>query len=217
MGRVCRPLPEIWQHFCVDRPLLRHALRVDIDVVVDVWVDAFVHDPYFRWIAPSDDVYVAFAHDWLSFIANLAFEQGHTYVDHTGQVATAWIPPDLSLVGPDDIDRARGIMAAHAGEQRAGQALATIVAARAHGMDEPHWTLQYIGARAASQGQGLGAAAVAPLLERCDADGLPCGLVSTNTRNVSFYERIGFVTVAEVPTPDHVAVLRPMHRPVSGR
>jgi GNAT superfamily N-acetyltransferase len=153
----------------------------------------------------------------LTMIAELAFERGHTYLAPTGQVATAWIPPDLSLVTADDIVRVRAIVAVHAGEQRAEQALTTIVAARAHGIDEPHWTLQYIGVRAASHGQGLGAAAVAPLLERCDADGIPCGLVSTNPRNVSFYERLGFAAVTEVPTPDGVAVLRPMHRPVIER
>ncbi len=134
---------------------LRHALRVDLDTVVGVWVEAFAHDPYFRWIAPSDDGYVAFARDWMTFIAELAFERGHTYIDLAGD--------------------------------------------------------------AAGHGRGLGAMAVAPLIERCDADGLPCGLVSTNPRNISFYERLGFVAVAEVPTPDGVAVLRPMHRPCIGR
>jgi hypothetical protein len=64
------------------------------------------NDPYFRWIAPAEDGYVAFARDWMTFIAGLAFERGHTYVDVTGQVATAWIPPDLSLVTAENFDRA---------------------------------------------------------------------------------------------------------------
>ena len=55
--------------------------------------------------------------------------------------------------------------------------------------------------------------AVAPLIERCDTSGVPCGLVSTNPRNISFYERLGFVTIGEVLTPDGDAVLRPVHRP----
>ena len=206
-----------WQHSDVDPVRLRNAVRVDLDTVVGVWVEAFVHDPYFRWIAPTEDGYVAFARHWMTFIAELAFERGHTYIDLAGQVATAWIPPDLSLVTVDNFDRARAIVAEHAGEVRAGHALTTIIAARAHDMNEPHWTLQYIGVRAASHGRGLGAMAVAPLIERCNADGVPCGLVSTNPRNIAFYERLGFVAVAEVPTPDGVAVLRPMHRPCIGR
>ena len=135
---------------------LRHAHRVDLDTVVGVWVEAFAHDPYFRWIAPSEDSYFAFARDWMTFIAELAFERGHTYLDPAGQLATAWIPPDLSLVTIDNVDRARAIVAEHAGDARAGHALTTIIAARAHDLNEPHWTLQYIGVRSASHGRGLG-------------------------------------------------------------
>ena len=58
-----------------------------------------------------------------------------------------------------------------------------------------------------------GAAVVAPLLAVCDSEGLPCGLTSTNPRNVPFYERFGFRVAAEVPTPDGAAVLQPMQRP----
>jgi hypothetical protein len=46
----------------------------------------------------------------------------------------------------------------------------------------------------------------------CDADGLACGLVSTNPRNVPFYERFGFTVDGEVATPDGTATMRPMHR-----
>ena len=63
------------------------------------------------------------------------------------------------------------------------------------------------------QGTGLGAAAVGTDACSCAiAEAFPCGLVSTNPRNVSFYERLGFRVDAEVSTPDGVATLRPMHR-----
>lgn len=191
---------------------LRHALRADLDAVVAIWVDAFAADPYFRWIAASDDAYGAFAADWLAMIAGLAFERGHTYLDPAVTVAVAWIPPDLSLVSPADLERVRGIIAHHAGAARADEAFATIVAARAHAIEEPHWTLQYIGVRAVAQGRAVGAAAVAPVLRRIDDDGLPCGLVSSNPRNFSFYQRLGFEVAATVATPDGAVALRPMRR-----
>jgi GNAT superfamily N-acetyltransferase len=109
--------------------------------------------------------------------------------------------------------RGRAIIAEHAGEARTDDALATILAARAHTLEAPHWTLQYIGVRPGRRSAGLGAAAVAPVLAECDADGLACGLISTNARNVPFYERHGFGVVAEIPTPDGAAVLRALHRP----
>lgn len=199
------------------RGVLRHALRRDLGAVAEVWVDAFSDDPYLRWIEPDDARWPAFGTAWMTFIAGLVFERGHTYVGDPVDVAVAWVPPDVALVGADDVARGRSIIAAHAGEERADEAVATIMAARAHGLEEPHWTLQYVGVRRHRQGSGLGAAAVAPMLDTCDAEALPCGLVSTNVRNVPFYVRLGFGVDAEVPTPDGAAVLRPMHRePVRG-
>jgi GNAT superfamily N-acetyltransferase len=190
--------------------VLRQALRADLPAITEIWVDAFVGDPYLRWIAPDDDTWRSFGHEWMGFIAGLCFERGHTFVDDA--VAIAWIPPDLALVGPDDLARGRAIIEHHASTERAEQAVTTILAARGRAMEESHWTLQYVGVRQASTGQGLGAAAVAPTLAAIDRDGLPCGLTSSNPRNVAFYERLGFRVVAEVPSPDGAVTLRPMER-----
>ena len=191
---------------------LRHARRADLGPIADLWVEAFAGDPYLRWIQPDDGRWPQFGRAWMMFIVSLAFERGHTYLAGGPDVAVAWIPPDLSLVGPDDIATGRSIIAEHAGEARADAALTTIMAAREHGLADPHWTLQYIGVRPARAGSGLGAAAVAPMLDVCDAEALPCALVSTNPRNVAFYERLGFSVDAEITTPNGEATLRPMHR-----
>jgi GNAT superfamily N-acetyltransferase len=193
--------------------VLRHALRQDLPGIVDLWVEAFADDPYLRWIQPDDAGWPAFGTAWMTFITDLLFERGHTYVADPTDVAIAWVPPDIALVGPAEVARGRSIIAEHAGEARADEALATIVAARGHTVEDPHWTLQYIGVRPGRQGSGLGAAAVAPMLAVCDDEALPCVLVSTNPRNVPFYERHGFQVAAEVTTPDGRATMRPMHRP----
>ena len=192
-------------------PKLRHALASDLPTVVDVWVDAFSDDPFLRWMG-GDAAWSAFGPAWLTFIAEQCFERGHTLLADPADVAVAWIPPDLALVGPDDMARGRAIVAQHGGEARAEDALATIMGARSHFLEEPHWTLQYIGVRPGRQGSGLGAAVVEPGMARCDAEGLPCQLVSSNPRNVSFYDRHGFSVAAEVTTPDAAATIRPMVR-----
>lgn len=66
--------------------------------------------------------------------------------------------------------------------------------------------------RARARGSGRGRAAVAPTLATIDAEGWSCGLVSTNPRNVPFYERLGFVVVSDVSSPRGEVTLRPMHR-----
>lgn len=202
----------MWHTVRMGTVALRHALRRDLSGIVDLWVEAFADDPYLRWIQPDDQQWPAFGSAWMTFIADLVLERGHTYLADPTDVAVAWVPPDVALVGPDDVARGRSIIAEHAGEARADEAVGTIMAARAHALDEPHWTLQYIGVRPGRQGAGLGAAAIEPILAVCNAEMTACGLVSTNPRNVPFYERHGFQVAAEVPTPDGTAVMRPMHR-----
>jgi GNAT superfamily N-acetyltransferase len=200
---------------------LRHALRRDLPAIVQTWVDAFADDPFLRWIQPDDDGWSEFGSAWMATVADLLFERGHLYVTDPSDVAVGWVPPDVALVTPDVVERVHSLVAQHAGEARAEAALGTIVAARAEAEDDSHWTLQYLGVRPDRQGRGLGAIAVAPMLEVCDAESVACALVSTNARNVPFYERVGFTVAAEVATPDGVAVLRPMRRqarlPPTGR
>lgn len=195
---------------------LRQALRRDLDDLAMLWVGAFRTDPFLRWMGgDDDDAWPAFGRDWFGFILDRCFERGHTYCSDPPGLAIAWIPPDLTFVTAEDVTRGVAVIERHAGDERSQAALATIVEARSRGLEESHWTLQYIGIDPAHQGRGWGAAAVLPMLERIDADGLPCGLVSSNPRNVSFYERCGFAVTAEVTTPDGAATIRPMARPSS--
>ena len=191
---------------------VRQALRGDLADIAELWIDAFAADPYLRWIQPDDARWPAFGRAWFDFILGLTFERGHTYVADPVDVAVAWVPPDLALVGPGDIERGAAILAEHGGAERSEQALAMILEARGHALEVPHWTLQYIGVRSSRTGSGLGRLAVEPCLAECDNDGLPCGLVSTNPRNVPFYNRLGFEIDAEVRGPDPVVSLRPMSR-----
>jgi ribosomal protein S18 acetylase RimI-like enzyme len=66
---------------------------------------------------------------------------------------------------------------------------------------EPHWYLATLGTAVEQQGKGVGGALMRPVLEHCDAEGLPCYLESSKERNVPFYRRHGFEVVQEVPLP----------------
>ncbi len=73
--------------------------------------------------------------------------------------------------------------------------------AKKSAISEPHWYLMFLGVEPSLQGRGLGAVLIRPGLLRADADGVPCYLDSTNVRNLTFYERHGFLVVAEGVIP----------------
>ena len=66
---------------------------------------------------------------------------------------------------------------------------------------EPHWYLASLGTAVGRQGTGVGSALMRPVLEHCDAEGMPCYLESSKERNVPFYRRHGFEVVQEAPLP----------------
>lgn len=72
---------------------------------------------------------------------------------------------------------------------------------RAHPRTPPHWYLAVLGTEPARQGQGLGSAALAPVLERCDEDQIGAYLESSKQRNIAFYERHGFQVTGELRLP----------------
>jgi ribosomal protein S18 acetylase RimI-like enzyme len=70
-----------------------------------------------------------------------------------------------------------------------------------HPSGPPHYYLAVLGTDPAHQGQGLGSALLAPVLERCDADGVGAFLESSKERNIDFYARHGFRVTDEVRLP----------------
>lgn len=73
---------------------------------------------------------------------------------------------------------------------------------------EPHWYLNVVSTVPERQGQGFGAAVLQPVLQRCDADGMPAYLESTNPRNRTLYKRLGFVETGEILLPDGPSMMQ---------
>ena len=66
-------------------------------------------------------------------------------------------------------------------------------AAMEHGHPgEEHWYLEILGVHPDHQGKGLGSALMQPVLERCEAEGLPAYLESSTDRSAPLYRRLGF-------------------------
>jgi GNAT superfamily N-acetyltransferase len=70
--------------------------------------------------------------------------------------------------------------------------------------EEPHWWLTAAGTRPASRHQGLGTAVLQPVLDRCDADGVPAAATVYTSTVVRWLQRSGFaVTHATRTAVDH--------------
>jgi GNAT superfamily N-acetyltransferase len=71
-----------------------------------------------------------------------------------------------------------------------------------HPKEELHWYLAFLGIEPSEQGKGLGSALIRGVLTRCDAQGMPAWLETTNERNLPLYERHGFRLTSECAIPE---------------
>jgi GNAT superfamily N-acetyltransferase len=72
---------------------------------------------------------------------------------------------------------------------------------RRHPATPPHWYLAVLGTEPAAQGRGIGSALLAPVLQRCDEDGIGAYLESSKEENIAFYARHGFRVTDVVRLP----------------
>jgi ribosomal protein S18 acetylase RimI-like enzyme len=67
---------------------------------------------------------------------------------------------------------------------------------------EPHYYLSVLGTDPEQQGAGIASALLAPVLQRCDANGTAAYLESSKESNVGFYARHGFDVTERIDLPD---------------
>jgi len=68
-------------------------------------------------------------------------------------------------------------------------------------ISEPVWHLTLLGVDPVRQGEGVGAALLAPILARADSAGVACYLETFKGENLAFYHKHGFDVLAEGNVP----------------
>jgi len=181
-------------------PPVRIATLDDLDLVTSVAAAAFQDDPVMSWVFQDPATRPARLGGLFSMPAgDMLRGNGEVHVCDDDSVAL-WRDPAFEHGGlreSDDDTTAEAISDFTDGELERLMVLgATLAANHPH---EPHWFLNVLGTVPSRQGQGLGAAVITPVLERCDAEGVRAYLDSTNPRNRPFYRRLGFVDSGEIP------------------
>ncbi len=178
----------------------RAATRDDLPILGRVLAEAFHHDPFHRWVFPTERAWQRGSHRLFTALLedDLARATILTNPDCAG--AAIWHGPDyvprpwwreltynlrmLYLIGP------RAPLIGH-GMSRL---------ARLHPR-QPHWYLAHLGTDPGRQGQGIGSSLLSPILAFCDAKGQAAYLEASCEQNLPFYQRHGFGVVAQFRLP----------------
>ncbi|MEM7138409.1 MAG: GNAT family N-acetyltransferase [Myxococcota bacterium] len=183
----------------------------DVAEVVDILADAFLEDPIMKWVSLSP-TYPAFA---FGLATPFCVEQGHTFTTEDASGAISWLPPRVALepkTNPASIWRGLRDF----GPKSLVRAVSMLQKMSKHHPREPHYYLFSIGTRRSAQGRGVGSSLIRPGLEKCDAEGVPAYLESSNIKNLPFYRKHGFEVVQELRLASDGPTMWLMWRPPVG-
>lgn len=194
-----------------DHPV-RPATLADQALLMTIAAEGFYDDPVMRWVLRDDDRRLGQLGSMFgSLVRDALPDRGHVHLADEASAAL-WRDADFDHhppAAPDgeaagdpyfEVDRFRPDEL-----ERLGILDAAMQAAHPHGR---HWYLNIVSTRPDRQGQGLGAAVLAPVLQRCDEAGERAYLESTNPRNRTLYRRLGFVDGDEIAVGDGPTMLQ---------
>lgn len=176
----------------VQRPAARVARSEEWRRLGEVLGAAFHDDPVWMWVCPDDrrrreHLGAAFAQ-----VIRSRVRSGWSWTTDGLQGGAVWAAPGHWKSRPMDGVRAIPPMVRAIGRHGLRERLEALGRLERHHPREPHWYLEILAADPAMRGRGIGSALIAPMLERCDTEGLPAYLESSKEENLAFYGRFGF-------------------------
>ena len=178
---------------------VRRATEDDVDAVAASMARAFADDPVMRYAFGDHGEMARRLTPLFAADARRHVRAGHdVWTNEERSAAAYWAPPGDWRTPVSYMIRSAPLMMRLVG-RRAIRAMRGLTQIEKRHPAEPHWYLAALGTDPAHQGKGHGGSVMAPVLERCDAEGLPAYLESSKERNVPYYRRFGFEVTEEIP------------------
>jgi GNAT superfamily N-acetyltransferase len=181
--------------------IIRAATAVDRSTLADTLASAFSEDPLFTWMAgasPGESVGPRLRVVFDAFLKlDLRRSEHLVFADDDNVGVAIWKAPNQWKMATGDILRAMPAMLRGLGTRTPRMIGAFNAIEKVHPTEE-HYYLEALGTRQDMQSKGIGSAVIGHMLDRCDTEGMPAYLESSNPRNVPFYGRHGFETIGEI-------------------
>lgn len=181
---------------------VRPLTLADLDAVGAALGRAFADDPVMTYLTPKlgDEERGRRLAGFFRAEAKQRSRLGTVWTGAGNEGAAVWAPPGRwRTTVRDGLGLALPIL--RAAGPRAIASLGVLSRMEKVHPKEPHWYLAILGTDPVHQGKGVGAALMAPVLERCDREGVPAYLESSKLENVPYYERFGFRVTEDLVLP----------------
>jgi GNAT superfamily N-acetyltransferase len=188
---------------------VRSATEGDRHAVIGVITLAFATDPIARWAFPDPATYLTVMPQVAAAFGGNGFPYGAAHLIDGGMGAAMWLPPGIA---PDE-EKLMTLTEAYAPKDRVADMMHVFEEMDRYHPKDPCWYLPLIGVDPAQQGRGCGSALLQYALGRCDRDGVPAYLESSNPRNISLYLRHGFEIIGNIQVGSSPTMAPMLRRP----
>lgn len=176
------------------------------DVLGDALSRAFVTDPVCCYIFRTREARLRKMRWIFTRWLRVMIKRNHVYTTPELNGAVLWHAPDCGYnVGIGEEIRAGFLSAAirlNPCEQVRGLITHLDATARMKRfVKEPHWIIDTLGVAPEHHRKGIARILLTPVLQKADADGIPCFVNTHSSGNVHFYERFGFSLFHDSPMP----------------
>ncbi len=180
-------------------PELRRVVPEDVPPLAGVLARAFLDDPVASWAFRVEKLRLKALERFQGTRMRQLVGEQEVWTDSERRCAALWAPPGRWKMSLREVAAmVPAFMHPRLITQMPIAAIGWEKLEQRHPHDPPHWYLAVLGTDPSAQGQGLGSAVMAPVLERCDADGVGAYLESSKESNIAFYSRHGFKVTEEI-------------------
>ncbi|MDH6219975.1 GNAT family N-acetyltransferase [Streptomyces pseudovenezuelae] len=175
---------------------IRTAGEGDRELVVRLLDEAFQEDPVSNWVFPGEEYRRTTHHRLMAAFTDIVFAEGRIDIAEDGAACALWlsVPAGEHTDAEGDDDGPVQLRAAVDPENERVELIGRLTQ-DIHPADRAHEYLWMIGVAPGRQGEGLGAALIGHVLDRCDREGLHAYLEASSARSRALYERLGFALV----------------------
>jgi GNAT superfamily N-acetyltransferase len=166
--------------------------KADCGLVTNIITSAFADDPLLNWIAVQDARRMQRIGRLISTTVEFFMPVGETYIESGCAGCALWVKPSAPALSLWQIVQIMIMLGRVAGWRRLSEMTEFYRQFESLAPREPACHLFYLAVLPEARGQGIASALMQPVLQRCDAEGIPAYLENSNSRNLSLYERYGF-------------------------
>ena len=190
-------------------PIVKTAKESDEASVIDSLTLAFVADPATRWVWPDPHKYLLNFSSFARAFGGKAFSNNTAYYIENYSGAALWLPPNVY----PDVDQLIALLQSSGSEYAQKDGPEVFEKMSSYHPSEPHWYLPLLGVDPLYHGKGLGSALMNHAIVECDMDNKFAYLESSNPKNISFYERLGFELLGKIQVNTFPTIFPMLRKP----